>query len=83
VWHIGIDAEASGFLNDLYHCAAIDEAGHARLLALFRLGFRDPSDILERMRGRPVYLGLAMTPTERLRLKPQNLLVNLPLARAA
>jgi hypothetical protein len=30
-----------------------------------------------------VYLGLAMTTTERLRLKPQNLLVNLPLARAA
>ena len=26
-----------------------------------------------------MYLGLAMTATERLRLKPQNLLVNLPL----
>jgi Family of unknown function (DUF6352) len=83
VWHIGLDAEASGFLNDLYKGVAIDEARHARLLALFRLEFRDPADMLERVRGRPVYLGLAMTATGRLRLKPQNLLVNLPLARAA
>jgi hypothetical protein len=83
IWHIGLDAEASGFLNNLYQGAAIDEARHARLLALFRLEFRDPADMLERVRGRPVYLGLAMTATERLRLKPQNLLVNLPLARAA
>jgi hypothetical protein len=29
--------------------------------------------------GRPVWLGLAMTPDGLLRLKPQNLLVNLPL----
>jgi Family of unknown function (DUF6352) len=83
VWHIGLDAESSGFLNDLYQGGAIDEARHARLLALFRLEFRDPADMLERVRGRPVYLGLAMTATERLKLKPQNLLVNLPLARAA
>jgi Family of unknown function (DUF6352) len=83
VWHIGLDAEASAFLNDLYRGEVIDEARHARLLALFRLEFRDPADMLEHVRGRPVYLGLAMAATGRLRLKPQNLLVNLPLARAA
>jgi len=83
VWHLGLDAEASTFLDHLYQGAAIDEARHARLLALFRLEFRDPADMLERVRGRPVYLGLAMTASERLRLKPQNLLVNLPLARPA
>jgi Family of unknown function (DUF6352) len=83
VWHIGLDVEASRFLNDLYEDAAIDASRHARVLALFRLEFRDPADMLERVRGRPVYLGLAMTATQRLRLKPQNLLVNLPLARAA
>jgi hypothetical protein len=83
IWHIGLDAEASAFLNDLYRGEVIDEARHARLLALFRLEFRDPADMLEHVRGRPVYLGLAMTATGRLRLKPQNLLVNLPLARAA
>jgi hypothetical protein len=30
--------------------------------------------------GKPVYLGLAMTSDQVLRLKPQNLLLNLPLA---
>jgi hypothetical protein len=81
IWHVGLDAEASAFLNDLYEGAAIDETRRACLLALFRLEFRDPADMLERIRGRPVYLGLAMTEARRLKLKPQNLLVNLPLAR--
>jgi len=31
--------------------------------------------------GRPVYLGMAMNAKGKLRLKPQNLLVNLPLVR--
>ena len=34
VWHVGLDAEASAFLNDLYEGRAIDEARRARLLAL-------------------------------------------------
>jgi hypothetical protein len=83
VWHVGLDAEASALLNDLYQGQALDEVHRARLLALFRLEFRDPADMLERVRGRPVYLGLAMTGAQRLKLKPQNLLTNLPLARAA
>jgi hypothetical protein len=83
VWHIGLDAEASAILNDLYEGGSIDEARRARLLTLFRLEFRNPDDMLARVRGRPVYLGLAMSGAGRLRLKPQNLLVNLPLARAA
>ena len=31
------------------------------------------------MAGRPVYLGLACRPDRTLKVKPQNLLVNLPL----
>ena len=83
VWHVGLDAEASALLNDLYEGRSVDEARRGRLLTLFRLEFRDPDDMLARVRGRPVYLGLAMTGGGRVRLKPQNLLVNLPLARAA
>ena len=79
-WHIGLDVEASSFLNDLYGGAEIDEARRARLLSLFRLDFVDPADMLERVRGRPVYLGLMMAANERLSMKPQNILVNLPLA---
>ena len=82
VWHVGLDAEASGILNDLYNGHAVDEDRLRRLLALFRLEFRDPAAMLARVAGRPVYLGLAMTEAGRLLLKPQNLLVNLPLVPA-
>ena len=81
-WHVGLDAEASTILNDLYDGKEVGDDRRARLLALFRLDFADPADMLERVRGRPVYLGLATNPAGRLRLKPQNLLVNLPLALA-
>jgi Family of unknown function (DUF6352) len=83
VWHIGLDVEASRLLNDLYEGVEVGEARLARLLSLFRLEFRDPEVMLARVRGRPVYLGLAMTEDQRVKLKPQNLLLNLPLAQAA
>jgi hypothetical protein len=80
VWHAGLDAEGSAILNDLWQGQTVDDARRAQLLSLFRLEFRNPDDMLARVRGRPVYLGLAMTGARRLKLKPQNLLVNLPLA---
>ncbi len=82
-WHVGLDAEATGILNDLYEGREVEEERLARLLALFRMEFRDPSVLPAALRGRPVYLGMAMDARNRLRLKPQNLLVNLPLAEAA
>jgi hypothetical protein len=83
VWHIGLDVEASAILNDLYRGAEPDEERLKRLIALFRLDFANPSIVREGVAGRPVYLGLAITEARTLRVKPQNLLVNLPLARAA
>ena len=38
----------------------------------------DAADVLERVRDRPVCLGLAMTGAERLEPEPQNRLVNQP-----
>lgn len=81
VWHVGLDAEASALLNDLYNDVDVDEARRARLLCLFRLDFSDPSDMRSAIAGKPVYLAMAMDDAHRLRLKPQNLLLNLPLAR--
>jgi hypothetical protein len=80
VWHIGLDIEASRLLDDLWNGVEVDEARLARLLSLFRLEFRDPGVMPSRIAGRPVYLALMMTPDKRLKLKPQNLLVNLPIA---
>ncbi|MCC7327963.1 MAG: hypothetical protein IT521_14305 [Burkholderiales bacterium] len=82
VWHVGLDAEASSLLNDLYNDAEIDDTRMGRLLCLFRLDFSHPTDMRPAIAGRPVYLAMAMTGDNRLRLKPQNLLLNLPLARA-
>jgi hypothetical protein len=80
VWHLGLDAEANSILNDLYNGAEVGDERLARLLRLFRLEFADPHAMRADLAGRPVYLGLAMTAAKTLRLKPQNLLVNLPLA---
>lgn len=81
VWHVGLDAQASSILNDLYTGVSVDEARMRRLMCLFRLEFANPADMRADLAGKPVYLAMAMDEQSRLRLKPQNLLLNLPLAR--
>lgn len=78
-WHVGLDAESTAVLNALYEGQEVDEERLSRILALFRMEIRDEDSVIERMRGKPVYLGLAIGADRRLRMKPQNLLVNLPL----
>ena len=81
-WHVGLDAASMALLNDLYEDRSVEPARLDNLVSLFRLDFDDPGDVLPEMAGRPVYLGLANAPDGTLRLKPQNLLLNLPLRRA-
>jgi len=81
MWHVGLDAEASALLNDLYNRVDVEEARMARLLCLFRLDFADPAAMRPALAGRPVYLAMAMDADNVMKLKPQNLLLNLPLAR--
>ena len=50
----------------------------ASVVGLFRLTFRDPALVIDKVRGEPVYLILAMTADKLLRLKPQNLVTGLP-----
>ncbi len=83
VWHVGLDREASRLLDDLWNGDDVDEARLARLVSLFRLEFADPSVMPSQIAGRPVYLALMMDERKRLKLKPQNLLINLPLAERA
>ena len=80
-WHLGLDTESTAILNDLYQARPVDEARLARLIGLFRLDFANPADMHADLAGTPVWLGLASTEGGVLRLKPQNLLLNLPLAR--
>ena len=81
VWHVGLDRDSSVLLNDLYEGTDVESERMERVLSLFRLEFEDPSLMRAEIAGRPVYMGLSMSPDKKVRLKPQNLLVNLPLAR--
>jgi hypothetical protein len=81
-WHVGLDVDSTAILNALYRGEAVPDDERERLATLFRLEFRDAGDAAPDARGRPVYLGLGFRPDRTLKLKPQNLLLNLPLARS-
>ncbi|MDB5808916.1 MAG: hypothetical protein JWN94_1038 [Betaproteobacteria bacterium] len=83
VWHVGLDAESSAMLNEIYDGGDIGEERMRRIIGLYRLDFNNPSDMRAELAGKPVFLGLAATAEGHLRMKPQNLLMNLPLARRA
>jgi hypothetical protein len=77
-WYVGLDADATRIGDMLWQGEEIDEATLARVVGLFRLTFSDPSLMVEKVRGDPVYLILAMTGDKTIRMKPQNLLTGLP-----
>jgi hypothetical protein len=79
-WHIGLDAQATAVLNDLWRGEEVEAGRLARLLALFRMDFADAAAVRADVAGRPVYLALGMDEANVVRMKPQNLLINLPLA---
>ena len=80
-WHLGLDVQASAILDDLYLGVDVEATRLEQLLGLFRLDFDQASEMRADLAGMPVYLGLAMDRDQGLRLKPQNLLLNLPLAQ--
>jgi hypothetical protein len=78
-WYVGLDADGTRIGDQLWKGEEIDEAALARIVGLYRLTFRDPSIVTEKVRGEPVYLILAMTSDKLIRMKPQNLLTGLPI----
>ena len=78
-WHVGLDVDGSTILNALYRGEPVPPEDLERLVLLLRLAFEDGRDVLDEMAGRPVYLGLGCRPDRTLKMKPQNLLLNLPL----
>ena len=79
-WHVGLDVEATALLNDLYAGTLVDGERLARIVGLFRLQFANAAEMRADVAGVPVYLALMANPQGQLRMKPQNLLLNLPLA---
>lgn len=78
-WYVGLDSDATRVGDMMWNGEEIDEAIRSRVVGLFALTFCDPSVVLERVKGEPVYLILAMTPEKTLRMKPQNLATGLPI----
>ncbi|WP_226449641.1 DUF6352 family protein [Acidovorax radicis] len=82
-WHVGLDVESTAILNDLYQDTPVEAERMLRLVSLFTLTFANPSEMRADVAGKPVYLGLATNAEGVVRIKPQNLLLNLPLASAS
>jgi len=81
-WHIGLDAESTAILNELWAGSEVDRGRMQRILALFELRFEDAAAMRRDIAGRSVYLALSANEEGAVRMKPQNLLTNLPLNEA-
>lgn len=68
-WYVGLSAEATRIGDTLWNGGELSDAMRAQLVGLFRLTFRDPTAMIERVKGEPLYL----------LMKPQNLLTGLPI----
>jgi hypothetical protein len=77
-WYVGLDAEATRIGDQLWNGESADDADRERVVALYRLEFDDPGAVSDKLRGEPVYLLAAMNADKVLRLKPQNLVIGLP-----
>jgi len=80
-WHVGLDAESTAILNELWAGNQLDAGRMRNILALFALRFEDPAAMRADIAGREVYLALSAEEGV-VRMKPQNLLLNLPLNEA-
>lgn len=79
-WHIGLDLDSNQILNALYRGEPVEDKDLRRILALFKLEGADTGRLRPELAGRPVHLAIAMDREHLVRLKPQNLLLNLPIA---
>jgi Family of unknown function (DUF6352) len=77
-WFVGLDSEGTKIGNALWNGAPVDNPSE-RIVALMRLTIADTRLVDERVGNKPVYLILAMGADKVVRLKPQNLVVGLPL----
>jgi hypothetical protein len=73
-----VDADATRISDLLLHGEDLDETTMWQMIGLFKLTFRDPSVVLDKVKGEPIYLILAMMP-DMILMKPQKLVTGLPI----
>ncbi len=81
-WHIGLDAESTEILNELWAGSQVEQGRMRNIIALFGMQFAEPAAMRPDIAGRTVYLALSANAEQEVRMKPQNLLTNLPLHEA-
>jgi hypothetical protein len=81
-WYVGLSSDGSRIGDTIWNGGDLADAMRERLVGLYRLTFREPADMMEKVRGEPVYLLAAATSDGELRLKPQNLITGLPVLDA-
>lgn len=78
-WYVGLDQVGVTIGDALWR----GEEPTGALIGLFRLEFADPDLMIEEVRGAPVWLILGMGEDKTVRIKPQNLIMGLPLVAQA
>jgi hypothetical protein len=78
-WYVGLSSDATRIGDAIWNGDELDDTARDQLVSLFRLTFRDPADVIEKVRGEPLYLLMAMNAGGVLQLKPQNLITGLPI----
>jgi hypothetical protein len=80
IWYVGLDAAATTIGDALWNDEELEPGARERIVGLYRLSFLNAEVVLDKAKGEPIYLLLAMTPDRMLRMKPQNLITGLPIA---
>jgi hypothetical protein len=78
-WYVGLSSDATRIGDAIWNGDDLDDGARTQLVSLFRLTFEGSADVIENVRGEPLFLLLAMNADGVLRLKPQNLIAGLPI----
>ena len=79
-WIVGLDAEATRLGNALWQGDIVADEDAGGLIAIFAIKPDAALPFLPEVGGKPVYLLMAQDRDKILRMKPQNLVIGLPLA---
>jgi hypothetical protein len=83
VWYVGLDADATRIGDALWNRDELCEADRRLVVGLYRMTFAPDAGVIEQVRGTPTHMIVAMSADYILRLKPQNLIIGLPIQHHA
>lgn len=81
VWYVGLDADATRIGDAIWNGDELCEADRRLVVGLYRMRFAADAEVIEQARVAPTHMIVAMSADNTLRLKPQNLIIGLPIQR--